>query len=129
MPEHDPPRAERLAALMRAAAADKAARDDAVRVVERWNAHVAADEDIWWWSRSILTVAGMPWADVYCPGCKTTRSIDVRIFPVPGGTATSMRAVAAWISGFFRAPGVCACTAASIFGCHSLSQKTSMGLL
>ena len=51
-----------------------------MRVVERWNAHLAADPDIWWWSPTILTatVAGMPWAEVYCPGCKTMRSIDVR---------------------------------------------------
>jgi hypothetical protein len=80
MPEHDPPRSQELAARMRVDAADKAARDEAGHVVERWNRHIASDKDVWWWSPTILTatVAGMPWAEVYCPGCKTTRSIDIR---------------------------------------------------
>ena len=38
MPEHDPPRTERLALHMREQADYKAARDEAVRVVERWKA-------------------------------------------------------------------------------------------
>jgi len=42
MPEHDPPRFERLALHMRAQAAEKAARDEAMRVIERWNAALAA---------------------------------------------------------------------------------------
>jgi hypothetical protein len=35
MPEHDPMRTDRLAAYQRARAAERAAHDDAVRVVER----------------------------------------------------------------------------------------------
>jgi hypothetical protein len=52
---------------MRVDAADKAARDEAGGVVERWNRHIAADKGVWWWSPTILaaTVAGMPWAEVY----------------------------------------------------------------
>jgi hypothetical protein len=46
MPEHDPPRSQELAARMRADAADKAAREEATRVVERWNRHIAADKDV-----------------------------------------------------------------------------------
>jgi hypothetical protein len=37
MPEHDPTRTDRLALYMRARAAEKAAHDDAVKIVERWN--------------------------------------------------------------------------------------------
>jgi hypothetical protein len=33
-----------------------------------------------WWSPTIRAalVAGMPFADVFCPGCRTSRSIDLR---------------------------------------------------
>jgi hypothetical protein len=37
-----------IAAFVRAYAADKAARDEATRVVELWNADLAAGRDIWW---------------------------------------------------------------------------------
>jgi len=37
-----------MSANMRRQAADRAARDEAVRVVERWNAAIAAGRDIWW---------------------------------------------------------------------------------
>jgi hypothetical protein len=37
MPEHDPPRSQELGGRMRADVAEKAARDEAVRVIERWN--------------------------------------------------------------------------------------------
>jgi hypothetical protein len=37
MPDHDPTRTDRLALYMRARAAEKAAHDDAVAVIERWN--------------------------------------------------------------------------------------------
>jgi hypothetical protein len=75
-----------MAVYMRARAADKAARDEAVRVVERWKAevkmahsHIASGKIILW-SPTIQAaiMAGMPWLDVYCPGCKTTRAIDIR---------------------------------------------------
>jgi hypothetical protein len=55
---------------MRTGAADEAARDDATRVIERWNHAIVAGRDIWW-SPTIRAaiVAGTPWLDVYCPGC------------------------------------------------------------
>ena len=79
MPEHDSSHKDRLAAIMRASAADKAARDEAVRLVERWNAALAAGRGALW-SPTIRAaiLAGMPWLDVYCPGCGTSRAIDVR---------------------------------------------------
>src|SRR6266478_4829506 len=44
-------------------------------VVERWNAEQSA-----LWSPTIrcAVVAGTPWLDVYCPGCRTSRAIDIR---------------------------------------------------
>src|SRR5882762_6791659 len=79
MPEHDPPRSERLAARMKEEAAYKAACDEATRVVERWKAEVASGSLILW-SPTIQAaiMAGMPWLNVYCPGCKTIRAIDIR---------------------------------------------------
>jgi hypothetical protein len=68
-----------IAAYLRREAADKAAREEALRIVERWNATIAAGRDIWWSPTIRATiVAGMPWANVYCPGCRTCRSLDLR---------------------------------------------------
>jgi hypothetical protein len=68
-----------MAAYLRARAADQAARDEAVRVVEKWKAEVASGGLILW-SPTIqaATMADMPWLDVYCPGCNTIRTIDIR---------------------------------------------------
>ena len=79
MPEHDPTRANRLAIYMCTRAAEKVARDKAVRVVEWWKAEVARGGLVLW-SPTIqaAVLAGMPWLEVYCPGCKTTRTIDIR---------------------------------------------------
>jgi len=56
-----------------------AARAEAEHVVERWNRAIAMGRDIWW-SPTIRAaiVAGTPWLDVYCPGCNTSRVIDIR---------------------------------------------------
>jgi hypothetical protein len=64
---------------MRKRAAEKAARDEASHVVERWNCALAAGHDALWppAMRCALT-AGMPWLDVYCPCCRTSRAIDIR---------------------------------------------------
>jgi hypothetical protein len=53
--------------------------DDAARVIKRWNRALATGRDMWW-SPTIRAalVAGTPWLDVYCPGCRTIRAIDVR---------------------------------------------------
>jgi hypothetical protein len=79
MPEHDPTRTDRLALYMRARAAEKAGRDEAVAVVERWNAALTSGRGALW-SPTIrcALLAGMPWLDVHCPGCGTSRAIDVR---------------------------------------------------
>jgi hypothetical protein len=68
-----------IAASLRAGAADEAARADAARVIERWNAALATGRDMWW-SPTIRAalVAGTPWLEVYCPGCQTIRAIDIR---------------------------------------------------
>jgi hypothetical protein len=79
MPEHEPTRTDRLAAHRRARAADQAAHQEAVRVIERWNAALAAGRGTLWSPtiRAAIT-AGMPWLDIYCPGCRTSRAIDIR---------------------------------------------------
>jgi len=68
-----------MALYMRARAAEKAARDEAVRVVSQWNASLAAGQGTLW-SPTIRAaiLAAMPWLDVYCPGCRTSRAIDIR---------------------------------------------------
>jgi hypothetical protein len=55
--------------------AERAAQKAALGVVERWNA-----ERSLLWSPTIrcAMVAGMPWLDVHCPGCRTSRAIDIR---------------------------------------------------
>jgi hypothetical protein len=83
MPEqHDKDRGPRVAELMRKRAveeavqvAELAAQRGALRVVERWNAEQSA-----LWSPTIrcAVTAGTPWLDVYCPGCQTSRAIDIR---------------------------------------------------
>jgi hypothetical protein len=79
MPDHDPPRSQELAALMRADAAEKAARDDAVAVVEQWNAAVAARHGALWSPTIRCAIAAdRPWLDVHCPGCGTSRATDIR---------------------------------------------------
>jgi hypothetical protein len=81
MPEHDdrrhrPSAAElkqRHAERAQREAAEEAARKEALQIVERWN-HGGL------WSPTIraAVLAGMPWLDVYCPGCRTSRALDIR---------------------------------------------------
>jgi hypothetical protein len=56
-------------------AADEAARNAALRVIVRWNAERSP-----LWSPTIrcAVAAGTPWLDVHCPGCRTSRAIDMR---------------------------------------------------
>ncbi len=56
----------------------EAAKAEARAVVERWNAALAAGKGTLW-SPTIRAalIAGMPWLDVYCPGCHTSRAIDI----------------------------------------------------
>jgi hypothetical protein len=60
--------------------ADAAARAAAKGVVERWNEQLAASREMLW-SPTIRAalIAGTPWLDVSCPGCGTSRAIDLRI--------------------------------------------------
>jgi hypothetical protein len=60
-------------------AADKAARAEAMALIDRWNEQLAAGRDMLW-SPTIRAalLAGTPWLDVFCPGCGTSRAIDLR---------------------------------------------------
>jgi hypothetical protein len=68
-----------MLATWRNRAEEAATRADAERVVERWNRDLRSGRDLWW-SPTIrcAVVAGAPWLDVHCPGCGTSRMIDVR---------------------------------------------------
>jgi hypothetical protein len=59
--------------------ADKAARLEAELVIDHWNRRLATGRDMLW-SPTIRAalVAGTPWLDVFCPGCGTSRPIDLR---------------------------------------------------
>ena len=54
-------------------------RAEANGVIDRWNKQLAAGRDMLW-SPTIRAalIAGTPWVDVYCPGCGTSRAIDLR---------------------------------------------------
>src|SRR5712672_3212555 len=76
MPEQpDRNRGLSAAELMQKRAAEEAARKEAMQVVERWNAERSP-----LWSPTIrcAILAGTPWLDLYCPGCRTSRAIDIR---------------------------------------------------
>jgi hypothetical protein len=48
-------------------------------VIERWNEQLVASRDMLW-SPTIRAalIAGTPWLDVFCPGCGTSRAINLR---------------------------------------------------
>src|ERR1700674_5398217 len=91
-----------LAAYLRDHAADQAARDDAARVIERWNRALATGRDIWW-SPTIRAalVAGTPWLEVYCPGRQTIRALVIVIViwdPQLGKTGRTRQRSSEWTS-------------------------------
>ncbi len=59
--------------------ADRAARLEAELVIDRWNRRLTTGRDMLW-SPTIRAalIAGTPWLDVFCPGCGTSRAIDLR---------------------------------------------------
>jgi hypothetical protein len=59
--------------------ADAAARAEAKAVIERWNEQLVAKGDMLW-SPTIRAalIAETPWLYVFCPGCGTSRAIDLR---------------------------------------------------
>jgi hypothetical protein len=59
--------------------ADRTAREEAEAVVDRWNRRLATGRDMLW-SPTIKAalLAGTPWLDVFCPGCGTSRAVDLR---------------------------------------------------
>src|SRR5258707_9676408 len=83
MPEDHPYRKNpSVADLMRkraveeaVAAAERANQQAALAAVERWNTERSP-----LWSPTIrrAITAGTPWLDIYCPGCRASRAIDIR---------------------------------------------------
>jgi hypothetical protein len=53
-------------------------RAEAKGIVERWNEQIAASHDILWSPTIRAALIGAPWLDVFCPGCGTSRAIDLR---------------------------------------------------
>jgi hypothetical protein len=64
------------AAEQAARAANAVGRKTALRIIERWNAERSP---LWSPTVGCAITAGTPWLDVYCPGCRTSRAIDVRM--------------------------------------------------
>ena len=60
-------------------AADSAVRAEAKTVIQRWNDQLALGRDMLR-SPSIRAalLAGTPWLDVFCPGCGTSKAVDLR---------------------------------------------------
>jgi len=53
-------------------------RPEAEAVIQRWNDQLALGREMLW-SPTIRAalLAGTPWLDVFCPGCSTSRAIDL----------------------------------------------------
>ena len=66
-------------ALLLRQVADSAARAEAKGIVDSWNEQLAAGCKMLW-SPTIRAalIGGTPWLDVYCPGCGTSRALDLR---------------------------------------------------
>jgi hypothetical protein len=63
---------------MREREAEKAAKDEAVALVERCNDAIAAGHgDLWSPTIETAILAGRPSLDVHCPGCRTCNAIDI----------------------------------------------------
>jgi hypothetical protein len=59
--------------------ADRAGREEAEAVIDRWNRRLATGRDMLWSpTMKAALLAGTPWLDVFCPGCGTSRAIDLR---------------------------------------------------
>jgi len=57
----------------------RTAEREATQVIERWNERLIAGRATWWSPTIGAAIAAcMPWLDVYCPGCATSRTIDIR---------------------------------------------------
>jgi hypothetical protein len=81
---------------------DKAAREEAEAIVDRWNRRLATNRDMLW-SPTIRAaiLAGAPWLDVFCPGCGTSRAIDLRTLDL--GPPIDRQATCGWRASFRKA--------------------------
>jgi hypothetical protein len=85
--------------------ADAAARAEAKAV---WNERLSASRDMLW-SPTIRAalIAGTPWLDVFCPGCGTSRAIDlpkVDRHPLASVATLVLGLRCSWMRGNFRRP-------------------------
>ena len=57
---------------------ERARREGARKVVERWNHElVACDLPLWSPSIRAALIAGMPWLEVLCPACATVGAVNL----------------------------------------------------
>jgi hypothetical protein len=56
----------------------RAVSAEAKTVIQRWNDQLALGRDMLW-SPTIRAalLAGTPWLDVFCPGCGTSKAVDL----------------------------------------------------
>jgi hypothetical protein len=83
--------------------ADRVARLEAELVIDRWNRRMATGRDMLW-SPTIRAalIARTPWLDVFCPGCGTSRTIDLRTvdrYPLASVGTMGARAAVLLVSG------------------------------
>jgi hypothetical protein len=58
--------------------ADRAARAEAEAVIQRWNDQLSHGREMLWSPTIRCPDRRTPWLDVFCPGCGTSRAIDLR---------------------------------------------------
>jgi hypothetical protein len=58
--------------------AERAPRLEAELVIDRWNRRLANRDRLWSPTIRAALIAGTPRLDVFCPGCGTSRAIDLR---------------------------------------------------
>jgi hypothetical protein len=112
-----------MLATWRTRAEAKVARERARRIVERWNAALAAGGDMLW-SPTIRAalISGMPWLDVHCPGCQTSRAIDIRTIdrhPLASVGSLVLGLRCSWCPGSAPTP--------RIIGLHALPPSVTNG--
>jgi hypothetical protein len=99
-----------ITAGMRRSAVEREKIEHARGVVERWNDAIAAGRDIWW-SPTIRAaiVADMPFAEIYCPGCRTRRNLDLRTLdrhPLASVGSLVLGLRCSWCPGFAPMPKI-----------------------
>jgi hypothetical protein len=100
-------------------AAEHANQQAALAVVERWNAERSP---LWSPTVRCAITAGTPWLDIHCPGCRTSRAIDISTLDrhqlaLVGSLVIGLRC--SWCPGNAPMPG--------LTGLHALPRRPQSG--